>query len=357
MKVGIVTINDLNNYGNRLQCYAVQKLLHEVGVVPENIYNDNISIKVKVKRNIKKIVRTIMRKKNQLVFNERRKLFKKFNKQIKFSKYKVVRGKTNKKIDNYYDYFLVGSDQVWNPQFNTTSDADFLTFTSDNKKIAFSASFGVGELKKDVKREYKEKLAKFKYLSVREDSGKRIIEDLTDRKDVEVLLDPTMMLSSEEWDRVLKHPIQLKNNIQKKYILNYFLGEIPKEWSEEIEKIAKQNECEIINILDKKSEFYMTGPSEFLYLEKNALLICTDSFHSCVFAIIYNVPFITFNRIDTYQSMNSRLDTLLSRFNLENRRFKGKITEDLLKCNYEHTKDILDKEKDKSIKFLNNIFK
>ena len=212
MKIGIITINDLNNYGNRLQCYAVQELLTKIGVVPENVYNDNLNIKIKVKRNIRKIAHTIMRKEGQLVFNKRRKLFKKFNKQIKFSKYKVIRGKTNKKINDYYDFFVVGSDQVWNPQFNTTSDADFLTFTSDNKKIAFSASFGVGELKNDIKQEYKEKLDKFRYLSVRENSGKKIIEDLTERKDVEVLLDPTMMLSSEEWDKVLKKPIQLKNH-------------------------------------------------------------------------------------------------------------------------------------------------
>ena len=71
-------------------------------------------------------------------------------------------------------------------------------------------------------------------------------------------------------------PKQLKND---KYILNYFLGELSEQRKNEIERIAKENDCEIINILDKNGPYYETGPSEFLYLEQNAFLICTDSFH------------------------------------------------------------------------------
>ena len=163
-----------------------------------------------------------------------------------------------------------------------------------------------------------------------------------------------MLLNVDEWDKVSEKPKQLHSNMEKKYILNYFLGNLKEEWKKEIERIAIENDCEIINILDKKSDFYSTGPSEFLYLEKNAFMICTDSFHSSVFAIIYDTPFIVFEREDAHASMSSRLDTLLKKFKLENRKFNGKITNDLLIDEFIHTKEILENERKKSINFLKN---
>ena len=188
-------------------------------------------------------------------------------------------------------------------------------------------------------------------ISVREDRGKEIVEELTGRTDVEVLIDPTMLLTAEEWDRVSKKPEHIR--MPKKYILNYFLGELSENKKNEIERIAKENNCEVINILDEKDPFFTSGPSEFLYLEKNAFLICTDSFHSCVFAIIYNRPFIVFKRDDNTVSMNSRLETLLSKFNLQERYSEdGKITKKLLRCDYTEAYILLENEKTKSDMFL-----
>ena len=159
-----------------------------------------------------------------------------------------------------------------------------------------------------------------------------------------------MLLTAEEWDKVSKKPKMLKTD---KYILNYFLGDLSDERRKEIDRVAKENNCEVINILDKNSPFYECGPSEFLYLEKNAFLICTDSFHSCVFAILYNTPFLVFDREQkNLVSMNSRLDTLLSKFKLENRRCNGKITKKDLICDYKETHKILEKERIKADKFL-----
>ena len=186
-------------------------------------------------------------------------------------------------------------------------------------------------------------------ISVREDRGKEIIQELTGRTDVEVLVDPTMLLNADEWDKVAKKPRELKND---KYILNYFLGELSEERNNEINRIAKENNCEVINILDKQSPFYQTGPSEFLYLEKNAFLICTDSFHSSVFAILYNRPFIIFDREDKEVKMNSRIETLISKFKLVNRNYNGKITQENLEHDYTEAYKILEKEREKSNRFL-----
>lgn len=76
-----------------------------------------------------------------------------------------------------------------------------------------------------------------------------------------------MLLTADEWDKVSRKPKMLKID---KFILNYFLGELSEKRKEEIQRIADENDCEVINILDKNSPFYECGPSEFLYLEKHA---------------------------------------------------------------------------------------
>ena len=326
-KVGILTINDIHNYGNRLQNYATQEFLKENGFIAETIKNVENKKNVKLKRLIKFF---IQHKKYQ-----KESIFLKFDKEnINFSKFKVSPEKVSKDLNDKYDFFVTGSDQVWNPTFKRMSDIDFLTFSDNEKRISFVASFGINEIPDNLKTYYKEKLKDFKSLSVREERGKEIIKELTDRTDAVVLLDPTMLIPIEKWECIMKKPKMMDRLNGRKYILNYFLGNLSESRKKEIERLAKENDCEIINILDEKSPFYLCGPSEFVYLEKNAFLVCTDSFHSTVFAILFNRPFVVFNREDSEVKMNSRLDTLLSKFELENRWYKEKINKDLLMADF-----------------------
>jgi len=158
-----------------------------------------------------------------------------------------------------------------------------------------------------------------------------------------------MLLTAKDWEVVLKKPAQLNCN---KYILNYFLGNISEARKNEIERIANENGCEIINILDKNNPFYKTGPCEFLYLEKNAFLICTDSFHSCVFAILFDRPFVVFEREDNNVKMNSRIETLLKKFKLKNRTFEGNISKENLNHDYAEAYQILENERNIANNFL-----
>ena len=356
MKIGIVTINDDNNYGNRLQNYAVQFFLEKNNI--ENITiknNDTINNREenKIQYNIKYMKRQLGKYKKMIKIKKgRQKCFWDFDKNIKYTNNFFYINK--KEIRKKYDYYIVGSDQVWNPKFGRLKDIDLLSFAKPEQRIAFSASFAIDKLPEEFKSKAKRELEKFKAISVREYRGKEIVEELTGRKDVQVLVDPTMLLNSEEWDEVAKKPEQLKTD---KYILNYFLGEISEKRRKEIERIAKENNCEIINMLDKNSPFYQTGPSEFLYLEKNAFLICTDSFHSSVFAILYNRPFVVFDREDANVKMNSRLDTLLKKFKLENRWYEDKITEEQLQVDYKESYMILEGERKKAKEFLENAIK
>lgn len=344
MKIGVITINDNNNFGNRLQNYAMVCALEKLSFECENIKNDAFSNTKKMF--VLRILKHLFSKSTYSDNLKKANNFYEFNKNINTTKKKVHAFSHLPK----YDFVITGSDQVWNPNFGRLRDVDLLTFVDSEKRISYAASFGVNEIPENLKENISKELKKFKAISVREDRGKEIVEELTGRKDVEVLIDPTMLLTSEEWDKVSKKPTMLKTD---KYILNYFLGELSEERKNEIERIAKENNCEIINILDKNSPFYECGPSEFLYLEKNAFLICTDSFHSSVFAILYNRPFIIFDREQkNLVSMNSRLETLIKKFKLKDRKFEGKITDKNLQHDYTEAYKILEEERKKSDKFL-----
>lgn len=352
MRIAIVTITNGENYGNRLQNYAVQQQLEKGNIHIETLRNKS-GQSFSLIRSVKKLLKNTIfyfKYKNEI---NRKKCFHEFNNNyIVFSKYEVSNSKIPKKIDEKFDLFICGSDQIWNPNYEENAEVNFLQFTSRNKKVSFAASFGANNIPEHRKHSMSTWLDDFKYISVREDSGKNIVKQLTNRDDVEVLVDPTMLITAQEWDKLCKKPKQLKS---KKFILNYFLGDISYHRKKQIDIIAKENNCEIINLMDKRNVFYQTGPSEFLYLEKNAFLICTDSFHSCVFAILYNTPFIVFEREDNTVSMNSRIDTLLRKFKLEDRRFKECIDNKHLKCDYSIAHNLLKEERKKADRFLNKI--
>ena len=291
-----------SNFGNKLQNYAVQEILKKEGLNTVNIVNvpclnnNKVNHTEVIKLYIKGWFRYILKgdKIKDCVDpkdpKERKKNFLEFNKKIANSKHFFSFSRLQE--FNKYDYYFVGSDQIWNPIYGGLSDLDLLTFTQ-KKKIAISASFGIEEIPLDYKGRVEQYISKFDAISVREEAAKSIIERITNRQDVEVLIDPTMMLQKEEWDRIVKKP---KEMLPDKYIVCYFLGTETKEYISAIHKIAAEKDCEIIDLSNLESEFYCCGPSEFVYLIKTAEFVCTDSFHASVFSILYNRPFLVFDR-------------------------------------------------------------
>lgn len=342
MKIGIVTLYGNNNYGNKLQNYALQEILKELfpNCEIKTLISSDLRIKTIIKNKIKTILR--MNKNSKRVDN-----FLNFNKYIDYDK-KIV-NIYSPKVQGF-DLLIFGSDQIWNTSMEGKTKFFAGYFAKKIKKISYAASFGKNDVDNKYKDLYKKSLMNFKALSVREERGKKIIKDLVDRKDVEVLVDPTLLLSKEKWDLVIKKPKMLHS---KKYILLYFLGDLTYDRKKSIDEIAIKNKCDVINILDQNSDFYNTGPSEFLYLIKNAFAICTDSFHACIFSIIYDKPFIVYERLGLNYAMNSRIETLLSKFSIENRKYNDvNITQDNLKHDYSVAYGILKKEREKSTNFL-----
>ena len=186
-KIGIVTIIDNNNYGNRLQNYAVQEQIKKLGQISVTLKNDvytnnrkNFLLKIlKNRLNFKKL-------KNKLTDADRERYnkFIEFNNNIIFSPKKITA--YSKKINKKFNYFITGSDQVWNPKFGRLMNVDLLDFADDEKKVAFSASFGISEMPNEFIKRTKESLNTFSFLSVREEAGKKIIKEITGRSDVEV---------------------------------------------------------------------------------------------------------------------------------------------------------------------------
>ncbi|RGW39355.1 polysaccharide pyruvyl transferase family protein, partial [Megamonas funiformis] len=263
----------------------------------------------------------------------------------------------NKDLSNKYDFFIVGSDQVWNTNFwmgwdslVNTINAVFLKFLSKEKRVAYAASIAIPEIPKDKEKIFKDGLNEMKAISVREKTGADLVKNLTGR-DVSVLVDPTILLSKEEWQKIELKPEWYSG---EKYILTYFLGNP----SLVIEKIAKKNNWEIFNLMDKNNfNLYTSRVEEFIYLVEHAELVATDSFHACVFSILMNTPFLVVNRQQKgVADMTSRIDTLMDLFGYQDRYIvnsKCELSdEEILNMDFSKVKAIQEREKKRSKDFL-----
>ena len=340
-RIGIVTLYGFINYGNRLQNYALNKVLVSNNYSVRNLCDTN-RFDV-IKKHIKILLLPVLsgQRKNNI---RRLARFMEFQKNMKSECY------SDEKNYDDYDFFITGSDQVWHPQW-AAGDFYFLSFVRPEKRISYSASFGVSIISDDKKDEFRKHLSEMKTISVREESGAEIVKALTGR-DVPVLVDPTLLLDKNEWKKISQKP---KIEIKGKYILTYFLGEVSEERNAYIQQIADNNNLEIIRLEQycRTEAWYKTGPAEFLWLIEHCFLMCTDSFHGSVFSILMEVPFLVFDRKDEFGDMSSRIDTLLTKFHLESHKFNNQSETTAFQKNYEHVHEILLVERKKALDYLN----
>lgn len=374
-KIGIVTICDYKNYGNRLQNYAVQEVVKSLGFEAETIRNDparpnpddypgvaerlknaaklplkqlgwNIWIKIRDKLNKKELNRLL---------EPKIKSFKEFTRRnIAETSFKVDPKAIPENLADQYDFFVVGSDQIWNPNFRYGSPVDFLAFAPEKKRVAFSPSFGISQLPERYAERYKKYLSQMAHLSVREQTGADIIEQLTGRR-AEVLVDPTLMLTSEKWMKIANAAAEKPAD---KYLLTYFLGEVPGEIRKKVRDISTENKLTVVQMasLRDKSRF-ATDPGEFVDYISSAEVIVTDSFHGAVFSILFSRPFIITQRKGKSQPMGSRIETLLSKFKMESRKWKNmKSRPDVFDIDFSHIPDLLQAERNKVLDYLKKAF-
>jgi hypothetical protein len=357
-KIGVITINGDNNYGNKLQNYAVIKIMQEYGVALNIRKYDLCEQRSSKNIILRRAIKPLFILKNQIIKKEyvftRYKNFIKFNDYIPNYKNVISKSINYENLNKKFDFFVTGSDQIWNPSLYPNLYVNMLGFTDNKKKIAIAPSISMDKLSIEQESMFKELLSDFDFLSCREEQGAEILRRITGKKVVS-LIDPTLMLSIEDWDSVSKKPKFHDDNI--KYILLYFLGDLTEKYKNIIDALKSKYNLEVINILDKKSNYYSCGPSEFIYMIKNSSLILTDSFHGSVFSYIYNRPFRIFYRQDGYGYMNSRLTNLMDKLHLDNSIYlkENDSLENIMIVNYD--KDVLKKEQENFRNYLNNIFK
>ena len=361
-KAGIITIVDLTNYGNRLQNYAVSEVLKKRGIVAETLNFVECSSSKKVMCEVKQAFRAVpfiydvvlyvMGKKS--LKKKRIYSFNKFSRKYLPVKAICVGEKDDlKQLQNKYDYFVIGSDQIWNPEYGHAKKHDFAFFAKKEQKICFSPSFGVSTIKEQYCEQIGKCLSEIPNISVRERAGIDIVKELSGNN-AEVLIDPTMMLDAEEWRCIKEKP---EVDIQKKYILSYFIGKRTKEHDTKIKEWKEKYELEEYKLLDvQDTKLYCANPGEFVSLIEHATVVCTDSFHGSVFSILFGKPFVVFQRNGNGGGTASRLDTLLGTFKLMNRYVHNLEEKDLFVCDYEESYGILEKERKKVDEFLNNSF-
>ena len=357
MKIGLAAVTYKDNFGSALQTYATQyvleKLGHGVGIFDiKGVHRgikcrkvlyylgrlfDPVEIKYLIANLLSRSRKQASVGSDQFAQNMkiRHQMYQNFNdkwyKMLPMSKdWKGLREQAS-----VMDAVVVGSDQLWRPS-NIVGRFFTLEFVPDEiKKVAFSTSFGVPELPNSLHKHAKSFLSRIDYISVRENSGAEIVKKECGRV-VPVVCDPTMMLTAEEW----MHVQEEKTIIEGGYILCYFMGDNP-EHREFAKRLRKETGYRIVGLLhgatyiasdedyvDEKP--YNVGPSEFINLIRNAQYVCTDSFHGCVFCILYQKMFFAFRRWPDGSkfSANDRLYTLLKFTGLEERLLNG--SEELL---------------------------
>lgn len=326
-KIGVFTIDPcIYNYGGLLQEYALFSSLVSSGYETE-IINYDVTSELNTfsyKRNLfyltpKKILHRIKMKLSRGILDDTTldskscSLFDDFrNEYLSFSK-KYMSNDIGTSSEAY-DAFVCGSDQIWNPDFNIPSY--FLNFVQDDKsKVIYAASIGVPDLTRVQRHVYKKLLKKLDWISVREHEAQTLIQSLSEKK-VELVLDPTLLLSKEEWKELIRE----EDNQEKfePYIFCYFLG-ANEEKICAVKEFAQKNNLKVISVPFKNNIFvkeFQTlqngiGPKEFLDLINRAAYIVTDSFHACVFSIIFDKQFRVFTRKAGNTNMNGRICTLL----------------------------------------------
>lgn len=236
-KVCIVTICNGSNFGNRLQNYALQEAIRlntksnvvtVKNVAGELLGSKNIFYKLMQNSLIEKAILHLTRHpkiRKKIKFNQ-------FNRRYILWAEEIIDGENiPDNFVNKYDYFVTGSDQVWNLEIPFISSFEFLCFAPDSKKIAYAASFGMNEFSEDKQELIEERLRGFKHISVRENSALKILNKagITDAK---VLIDPTLLLSPNQWHEI--ETIPEFETFDEQYILVYILEEDKTEIMENV---------------------------------------------------------------------------------------------------------------------------
>jgi len=312
--VGIVTINDDTNYGNRLQNYALQEVVRSLGWEPETLVNAPPAWErsLRAPRMMHEIrhdlpalarrgadrVRSRLRRGGPQVpsfLSHRRSAIAEFTRtRLQRSPHPFSAMPADYWRDRYA-YAIAGSDQVWNPTYRRAQGIDFLDFVDAPRRIAYAASFGVEHVPGYLRSRYRAWLEGIPHLSVRESAGRRIVAELTGRE-IPVVLDPTLAVDRAVWDRLIAEESPIAS---APHAVRFFLGQPTADQRAWVERHARDAGLALVDLhsLDQEA-FADVGPAGFVAAIARAEVVYTDSFHAGIFALVHRRPIVLRSRFD-----------------------------------------------------------
>lgn len=336
-RCGIVTLYD-DNFGTCLQAFALFIKIKECGYNPQIIrysrsdkpvcLGNNIGLKLQKLRNISlKVLFNYLISYRKI--KDRKEGFSTFRKEyLSFTQENNYRDSISGNTINGFDGYVCGSDMIWSEEFVDDWNYFYLNFAPKGKRVAYAPSFGKNEISNKNRPLCRKLLEGIDCISCREVGGTAMLKQYYDL-DVQQVLDPTLLLTKDEWNFVLKndHPI-----IDEKYTLTYVFGGLNgaregifsqiknKNWG--IHKVIPMNRYQY----NKHSINGVLGPAEFINLYSNAEFIITDTFHGLIFALIYEKPFVVLKREDGshWAKYSDRMTSMLSMLGLEDRYIDSK---------------------------------
>ena len=378
---GILTLyNECYNFGGLLQAYALPTILKKnFGVSAEQINysfkakNDNrVKEKLTIGNIIYKLGIAFFRKLKKNNLNKRKKTFEQFMEEIPHSD-RIYNSDNIDESLKEYDIFICGGDQIWNDYNTEHSNRNIKVYTlqfvpSEFKKIAYAPSMAVLEASPKFKKIMSDGLNLLEAISVREKRSLSLLQPLTDNN-IKVVVDPVLLMTENEWAQEA-----IEQEKKDKYILCYLLGDSI-EQRKAAAKSAKKFNCKIVtfphileNVVRKCDLFfgdihdYTSGPHEFISLIKNAEFLITDSFHACVFSMIFKTPFAVFERGGTGENgtMNSRIYDFLEEYHLKSQLVsEQELTEmkKIPKIDFTYAHNHWEKRREESLEYLKNALK
>lgn len=374
MRIGILTLRLGANYGGLLQAYALQTILermgHEVTVLDKKFKCSSLPVwKMPLIYPIRFMNKVLKRKKNNIVFLER--YVAKVKPIVEQNADKFIAKYIHRTlVDDYskfeaakeLDAIVVGSDQVWRPKyFGVNIENAFLNFAKNAKikRVAYAPSFGVDtwEYNSQQTGNCKYLLQKFDGVSVREESGVDLCKTYFGVNAVWAL-DPTMLLEVEDYIALFKSANTPKS---KGSLLYYVLDDTP-EKADIIKKIETEKRLKSFRVGSKiddlcapLAERIQPPLEEWLRGFYDAEFIVTDSFHACVFSILFKKQFVV---VANEKRGNSRIESLLKCFGLQNRLVNNNLDISTLdEIDYKSVYVKLEEKRKQSMKFIINSMK
>ena len=219
-----------------------------------------------------------------------------------------------------YDVYISGSDQIWNPKFTCGDPTYMFGFVKGKANLmSLSSSFACQELPENIKDSYKSLLARYQFLSVRENAGADIIERLLDRK-ATVTLDPTLLLDEKDWKPYVRF-LKEEDPFLFLYMLDYaynptpYIYELTKYMSKKLGLKIKSNVTIPPDIGLEYEDVSDEGIEDFLYNVKYSSLVITSSFHGTAFSVNFGTPLFA---VIKEKSKDDRLSSLLKNIGLAN---------------------------------------